>query len=1184
LRLKKIQIRGFKTFADTTEIEFTPGITAVVGPNGSGKSNISDAIAWVMGETNVRNLRATRTEDVIFNGSSARKPVGLAEVSLTLDNSSGRLPIGFSEVTITRRAYRSGESEYFINRVPCRLRDIYELFLDSGAGGGAYSMISQGEIDALLTGRPEDRRELLEEAAGVKKYRHRRSETCRKLEHTRENLSRVDDIMNELQAQMEPLAEQAEKAIRYRELTGRLREIEVGLLVSRVQKLNGEIEQWRERDRELREGLEALERRIAEQTEAEERCSEAARKAREALEAAHETLSRAQSRAERLRSDLALAEARRQSAEETRRRLTREIAGLSSRLKELEDRRFRIRQELEEVRARRSDLEERVREERASSERLAHRLAECERELVRHESVIRGLAEDKAARKSRLESCRTRAAQLDEEASVLRRRLEELETRREQRAAEADAASRAAAAGSERLRELTGELEEARRSEERLAARLRQETERLEDAARKHLEQSSRLSTLKHMQEAGEGLFAGVRAVLSAARQGRLRPEYAMVADVLEVPGHLDQAIEAALGGALQDIVVPEFSLVREAIDYLKKGGHGRATFLPMDRLERPEVLSGRKDCGGKGIVGCAYDLVGFAPEYEPVARLLLGRVLVAEDLDSAAEAARRVRGWSRIVTVEGELLAPGGAVTGGSRPRRGPGLTERRREISALEESVKNLQRSRQAREDAVADLKARREREELRARELQREAEEARLALARAEGERDAAVNALRELEDSAREAGERLESCERLRRQTEEEIGVLEASLSDSDTAGGELEALLEARRSEAAALRAEAAAAAGHLQVVAAELSGAAERERALGQAQASVEEDLVRTQSLLEERRRELDSGISAGDRDGRELEELAARADQATAEMEERRIELMEAQARAQQLLNALDAASRALRESREHSAAHSSELHELELALARGEAEMAQMVERLWEEYEITRDDALTWPEPLLVKHGTAAEVARLRREIRAMGEVNTGAVAEFERVRERWEFLASQRADLEEAERDLLQAIREIDESTRGLFLETFERVQQHFAEVFSILFGGGVARLELTRPDDLLETGIEVFVQPPGKTLQNMNLLSGGEKALTAQALLFALMRVKPSPFCVLDEVDAPLDDANVVRFAELVRQYARDSQFIVITHNRATMEAADVLYGVTMREPGISSLYSARISDV
>jgi chromosome segregation protein len=368
------------------------------------------------------------------------------------------------------------------------------------------------------------------------------------------------------------------------------------------------------------------------------------------------------------------------------------------------------------------------------------------------------------------------------------------------------------------------------------------------------------------------------------------------------------------------------------------------------------------------------------------------------------------------------------------------------------------------------------------------------------------------------------------------------------------------------------------------VVAAELSGAAERERALGQAQASVEEDLVRTQSLLEERRRELDSGISAGDRDGRELEELAARADQATAEMEERRIELMEAQARAQQLLNALDAASRALRESREHSAAHSSELHELELALARGEAEMAQMVERLWEEYEITRDDALTWPEPLLVKHGTAAEVARLRREIRAMGEVNTGAVAEFERVRERWEFLASQRADLEEAERDLLQAIREIDESTRGLFLETFERVQQHFAEVFSILFGGGVARLELTRPDDLLETGIEVFVQPPGKTLQNMNLLSGGEKALTAQALLFALMRVKPSPFCVLDEVDAPLDDANVVRFAELVRQYARDSQFIVITHNRATMEAADVLYGVTMREPGISSLYSARISDV
>jgi chromosome segregation protein len=1184
LRLKKIQIRGFKTFADTTEIEFTPGITAVVGPNGSGKSNISDAIAWVMGETNVRNLRATRTEDVIFNGSAARKPVGLAEVTLTLDNSSGRLPIGFSEVTITRRAFRSGDSEYFINKVPCRLRDIYELFLDSGAGGGAYSMISQGEVDALLTGKPEDRRELLEEAAGVKKYRHRRNETCRKLEHTRENLSRVDDIMNELQAQMEPLAEQAEKAIRYRELTTRLREIEVGLLVSRVQTLNGEIEGWRSRDGELRDELAALERRIIEQTQEEERCSESARKAREELEAAHETLSRAQSRAERLRSDLALAQARRQSAEETRRRLTLEIASLSSRLQELEERSSRSGEELQDVLARRSTLEEEVRRAREMSDGVAAKLAECEEELARHESGARGLAEDKAAQRSRLESCRARMRQLEEEAAALLRRQEELEERRGQRSAEAGEATAAAAGLEERLRTLDRELEQARSAAERLAASLRDESARLEEITREHLEQSSRLKTLKQMQEAGEGLYAGVRAVLAASRQGRLRPGYAMVADVLEVPGHLDQAIEAALGGALQDIAVRDFSLVREAIEYLKQGGHGRATFLPMDRLERPEVLSAQRLRGEKGIVGCAYDLVGFAPEYEPVARLLLGRVLVAEDLDSAAEAARRMRGWSKIVTLDGELLLPSGAVTGGSRPRRGPGLTERRREIAALEESVRELERRRRECEARVADLKEHLERETHRTGELQKEAGEARLALTRIAGARDAAANALRELEDSSRELAGRLEACSRAHQQTQDEIRMLEAMLSDSDAAGDELEALLEARRSEVAALRAEAAAAMRSLQETAAELSAVSERERALKQAGAALEEDLNRTRSLLEERKRELEAGGDAGERDALELEELAARADEAAAEMEARQVELMQAQSRAQELLNALDGASRALRESRERSAALASELHELELALARGEAEMAQMLERLWDEYEITRNDALTWPEPLLVKHGTAAEVARLRREIRAMGEVNTGAVAEFERVRERWEFLASQRADLEEAERDLLQAIREIDDSTRGLFMETFERVQEHFAEVFTLLFGGGVARLELTQPENLLETGVEVFVQPPGKTLQNMNLLSGGEKALTAQALLFALMRVKPSPFCVLDEVDAPLDDANVVRFAELVRQYARDSQFIVITHNRATMEAADVLYGVTMREPGISSLYSAKLSDV
>ncbi len=1184
MRLKKIQIRGFKTFADTTEIEFTPGITAVVGPNGSGKSNISDAIAWVMGETNVRNLRATRTEDVIFNGSSARKPVGLAEVTLTLDNSSGRLPIGFSEVTITRRAFRSGDSEYFINRVPCRLRDIYELFLDSGAGGGAYSMISQGEVDALLTGKPEDRRELLEEAAGVKKYRHRRNETCRKLEHTRENLSRVEDIMSELQAQMEPLAEQAEKAIRYRELTGRLKEIEVGLLVSRVQKLSAELGGWRERDRELREEMAALERRIVEQTEEEDRCSGAARRAREELEAAHEALSRAQTQAERLRSDLALAQARRQSAEETRRRLELEVASLSRRVEDLRERSSRTEEELRTVRARRAELEEQVRKAREESESLAARLASCEEELVRHESGVRGLAEDKAARKSRLESCRARMAQLEEEAESLRGRLAELEERKEQRTAEAGAASAAAGQLEERLRALAAEAEEVRARSGSAAASLREESALLESETRTLLEHSSRLKTLKQMQEAGEGLYAGVRAVLAASRQGRLGSGYAMVADILDVPGHLDQAVEAALGGALQDIAVRDFAMVREAIQYLKEGGHGRATFLPMDRLERPEVLSGERLRGQKGLVGCAYELVGFAPEYEPVARLLLGRVLVAEDLNSAAEAARRLRGWSKIVTVDGELLLPSGAVTGGSRPRRGPGLTERRREIAELEESVRALERGKKAREESVAALRETVEREAERLRSLQSAMEEVRLELTRASGARDAAANALRELEDSAREVRERLDACVRAHQQAGEESRMLEALVSDSDSAGGELEALLEARRSEVSALRAESAAAARSLQELAAGLSAAVERERSLRQTLAALQGELNGACSLLEERGRELESGAGEGERDARELEELAARADAAAAAMEARQVELMQAQSRAQELVNALEGASRLLRESRERCASLSGELHELELALARGEAEMAQTLERLWDEYEITRDDALTWPEPLLVKHGTATEVARLRREIRAMGEVNTGAVAEFERVRERWEFLASQRADLEEAQRDLQQAIREIDDSTRGLFLETFEQVQRHFAEVFTLLFGGGVARLELTRPDDLLETGIEVFVQPPGKTLQNMNLLSGGEKALTAQALLFALMRVKPSPFCVLDEVDAPLDDANVVRFAELVRQYARDSQFIVITHNRATMEAADVLYGVTMREPGISSLYSARLSDV
>ncbi len=1183
MRLKKLEIRGFKTFADPTELEFTPGITAVVGPNGSGKSNISDAIAWVMGESNVRHLRATRTEDVIFSGSAKRKPVGLAEVTLTVDNSAGLLPVGFEEVTITRRAYRSGNSEYLINKVPCRLRDIYELFLDSGVGRGAYSMVTQGEIDRLLTGKPEDRREFLEEAAGVKKYRHRRLEAYRKLENTKNNLTHVDGIMRELQDQMEPLAEQAENAIRYRQLTERLREIEVGLLVQRVQRLDAGLKEWKHTEVSTAGQLAEADREIVRLAGREQGAAGLLRKAQEVLEAAHGQYSRTQSAAERLKLDLALAEARKKSADEGEQRLNEEIIRLEMRLASLREQSSGLDGEAEDASGRRAELEEQVSALQADAARLSAEVTERQAKLAQQEADARELAEDKAAQKSRLESAGVRRAELDRLIEASRERIAALAARRAERAAEQEAASKGAAAQEALVSSLGDQIDGLRKGLADTEDNLESALAAKDEAGRALVDRGSRIKMLKEMEAAREGYFAGVRAVLAAAKSGHLPDSYATVADILRVPADYEQAVEAALGSALQDIVAPGFEEARLAIEYLKKGSLGRATFLPMDRLGRPDVFTKERCRGARGILGSAYDLVGFDDYYEPAARMLLGRVLIAEDLPSGAEAARRLNGWGKIVTLDGELLVPSGAITGGSRLRKGAGLIERKRDIADLTAGLDKLTGEQELAAAAVQQIKGALGEANQKLKSLLSEAEDARVALARLIGARDSAAATIREMEESERDAAARLESAKAQQAELEVEAAALEEMLTGSSNAGGQIDRLLERQRRDVVQLQARRDGTAAQLAEASAGLSAIVERENAVRQREAMLREETARATSSLAGRRRDLEQLLDPTDKDELSLDDLGANAARAAEEFAEARKLLEQRQAEAQSASSAHDRLAEELTELRETRELLNDELHKAQIALTRCESEFAQSIERLWDDYEITREDALTWPESLVVKHGTATEVARLRKEIRAMGDVNTGAVAEFERVRERWEFLASQRTDLEEARDSLLQAIREIDDSTRDLFMDTFWQVSRHFEEMFTTLFGGGLARLELTKPDDLLETGVEVIVQPPGKKLQNMELLSGGEKALTAQALLFALMRVKPSPFCVMDEVDAPLDDANVGRFAALVKQFAEDSQFIVITHNRATMEAADVLYGVTMSEPGISSVVSAELTD-
>ncbi|MEI6916474.1 MAG: hypothetical protein WCL39_15165, partial [Armatimonadota bacterium] len=601
----------------------------------------------------------------------------------------------------------------------------------------------------------------------------------------------------------------------------------------------------------------------------------------------------------------------------------------------------------------------------------------------------------------------------------------------------------------------------------------------------------------------------------------------------------------------LQDIVTPDFDTAKRAIDFLKNRSLGRATFLPMDRLDRNEVWGPDKYRGVRGILGAAYDLVGFDRYYDPAARLLLGRVLIAEDVDRAGEAARQLRGWGKIVTPDGELLVPSGAITGGSRIKKGAGLIERKREIADLSVEIDRLAEDQRLAQAAVQQLKTDLQELTQSISDVQAEHNDAKVRLAQGAGARDGAVSSLKEMDDARREALGRLESAQTQIRDLEDETSTLAAMVANVDATGGSLDQMLAKHREEVGRMHAERSRMQEELAEVSSKLSAMVERENAIRRAQSALLDDLKRTEHAVVTRKRELDTLEQSGDVTDEMLEDLSVDSNAATAAFEQTKLMLTRAQEEMRLCTEQHQKAAGELKDTRDLRDALSQELHQTQVALARGEGDLVQTLERLWEDYEINKHDALTWPDPLLVKHGTVGEVARLRKEIRAMGDVNTGSIAEFERVRERWEFLAAQRSDLEEAQSSLLQAIQEIDDSTRDLFMDTFTKVSKNFEEIFGILFGGGVAKMALTTPDDLLETGIDVFVQPPGKNLQNMELLSGGEKALTAQALLFALMRVKPSPFCVLDEVDAPLDDANIGRFNEMVREMSALSQFIIIT---------------------------------
>ncbi len=1180
--LKALEIQGFKSFPDKTVLAFGSDITAVVGPNGSGKSNIADAIRWVMGEQSTRTLRGSKMEDVIFNGTEKRKGLGFAEVTLVLDNTEHLFPLEETEVAVTRRYYRSGESEYYINRRACRLKDINELFMDTGLGREGYSIIGQGRIDEILSVKSADRREVFEEAAGISRFRHRKEEAERKLERTDENLVRINDKIGELELQVEPLRVQAEKTKKYNVLRDELKGLEISV--------------W----------LETLERIRANSVKVKADC-EAAIRQRDGAKAAVEGLYvRRDALADQMRDKDIEAEGLRgkqSGLDEQVHACENSIALLKNDIKNNSANAQRIRQELEQQEGRAGSLAAQIADGKGRLEEIRGEMAACRERidaLNRDAQEVLGSAgslnEELASLQERERLETASAGEARELLSALAAAAQELYDREEKLGQELQEQEDQAAQAREALEATRKELDKV--TEDRDGAknvisgyqmRLQSRQRKLDAAQEAHRRLqmdennlNARIKMLAEMEKMYEGYSKAVKLVMGEGARGGLRGVRGPVAGLLHVPDQYAVAIEIALGGAMQNLVVERDGDGKNAINYLKRRDGGRATFLPMNTI-RPADFRDRAVEREDGFVGMGDSLISFDPEYANIFSNLLGRVVIARDLDSAMAMARKFGHRFRVVTLDGQVLNAGGSMTGGS-VSRSAGILSRANELERLNQQKDGL----------AADLKA--AADELS--KAQREVTAARYEL-------DAAAAQLREAEDAVLKYSERADSARtqaadvELRRQTlagerEQVRRRMEENTANTDQAKariGELEG-------SAAALRAEGEAKAQGRTALQDKVARLNEESAQHSARLAGLEgEQSVLSQSVgeLERLRDDLSGDTASRAAMIGQFEEQNSYLTRRIEEEELRLQALREASREGTAAIRRLNEeklalegernrADKEIRDKNDELVRMEGEVSNLENKAAAAALEESQILDKLWESYELSHEAARSQRVELESVPKAQRRIGELKRSISALGSINPDAVEEFARVNERYTYFTGQRDDVARAKKELQDIIAQIVGEMTGIFQEQFALINEGFRQAFTDLFGGGRANLELEDPEDVLNCGIEIKAQPPGKTVQNMSALSGGERALIAIALYFAILKVRPTPFCVMDEIEAALDESNVVRYARYLRRISDKTQFIVITHRRGTMEEADVLYGVTMQEKGVSRMLTINLNDV
>ena len=1180
--LKALEIQGFKSFPDKTVLSFGEDITAIVGPNGSGKSNISDAIRWVMGEQSTKALRGGKMEDVIFGGTALRKQQGFAEVSLVLDNTDHLFPLEESEVMVTRRYYRSGESEYYINRRSVRLKDVNELFMDTGLGREGYSIIGQGRIDEILSVKSGDRREVFEEAAGISRFRHRKEEAERKLERTQENLVRITDKIDELELQVEPLRNQSEKAKKFLILRDELRGLEISLWLDQLEKIRAgaikTLSDFENAVRQKEEAQGAVEKLYA----AAEDFSAKMRDKDVEAEGVRFQMMQKQADANGLENAIAVLKANIQNNLENRDRIQRELDQQEGRADsvaaQIEDRRQRLA-ELEEQRVKlQAELEARQQEAREAANSAGSLAAELEL-LRQKESMEHASAADAKALLSALAAAEQELLDRDE---ALRQEL----SAGEDRLNEAKAARKEAADALDKAQEDRESLQNIINGYNlRVESRQKKAKEAEERHVKLQMEENairSRIHMLSEMEKMYEGYSKAVKLVMGEAKKGQLRGVHGPVAGLIHVPDACAVAIETALGGAMQHIVVEREEDGKAAIQYLKRRDGGRSTFLPLTSM-RPSDFRDQGVRKEPGFVGLGNELIQFDPRYEKVFSNLLGRTVVAEDMDKAIAMARKYSYRFKIVTLDGQVLNPGGSMTGGS-VSRSAGILSRANELERLNQQAGGVT------EQLTAAARA--------MEEARREAAAAAYELETAQGQQRRHEDDILQLKERLSHLDSQLADLERQRTSQQEELRQVQARSAQTETDIQAARQRIEELEGSAAALRAEAE---GKAQGQ----SAMQEQAAAIGEAIAELNVGLAALEAEEQASKKSLDEleALKAdltGDRAERQkmLDSFQEKNDGLQAEIgeKERALQVLRRENEDQQAaitrINEEKLALEAQRNQADKEARDKNsellnlqrEVSVLEQKKAAAAMEEKNLLDKLWETYELSHEAAKAQRVELESVPKAQRRVGELKKAISGLGNINLDAIDEFQRVNERYTYLTDQRDDVLTSKKELEGIIADITAEMKNIFSTQFAILNDAFQQTFVELFGGGRAALELEDPDDILGCGIEIRVQPPGKALKVLSLLSGGEKAFVAIALYFAILKVRPTPFCVMDEIEAALDDANVVRFANYMRQMADKTQFIVITHRRGTMEEADVLYGVTMQEQGISRLLTINLNDV